>query len=269
MTHFLDAPHPDLRIVPTPALHPHEEHDSQRSTPLAERLRTEAFMINPPLVAPMDDDYVILDGANRYHAFTELGYPHILVQVVDYTTDWVQLDTWHHVIGGWQGTHLLREAAELSTARIHDQPDDQAAARFTLVTGEVYSVIPANGHTVNAAVRAFVALYQRSAALHRTAIHDTEALWDLYPDAIALVRFLQMQPADIVQAARSRDYLPPGISRHIVHGRAIRINYPLQVLRDRAQSLEAKNAALQDWVRQKLATRQIRYYAEATYQFDE
>ncbi len=93
----LDAPHPELRIIPTEALRPHEEHDNQRSVPLAERLSQETHMINPPVVAPMDDGYVILDGANRFHAFTHLGYPHILVQIVDYESEWVELDTWHHV----------------------------------------------------------------------------------------------------------------------------------------------------------------------------
>ena len=73
-----------------------------------------------------------------------------------------------------------------------------------------------------AAVRAFVGLYQHSATLHRTAIHDAEALWSLYPDAIALVRFPSITPQAILHAADSRDFLPPGISRHIVHGRAIR-----------------------------------------------
>jgi hypothetical protein len=33
--------------------------------------------------------------------------------------------------------------------------------------------------------------------------------------------------------------------------------------------LRDKNEALQSWVQQKLANRQVRYYAEATYQFDE
>jgi hypothetical protein len=33
-----------------------------------------------------------LDGANRCYAFKELGYPHILVQVVSYDNSYVELD---------------------------------------------------------------------------------------------------------------------------------------------------------------------------------
>jgi hypothetical protein len=64
-------------------------------------------------------------------------------------------------------------------------------------------------------------------------------------------------------------YLPPGISRHIIHGRALKIQYPLDQLRDKVSSIEEKNTVLQHWVQEKLAHRHVRYYAEATYQFDE
>ncbi len=90
-----DAPPPDLRIVLTNSLRPHEEHDSQRSLPLIERLKTEAVVINPPIVSPMGaNQYVILDGANRFHAFSHLNYPHILVQVASYESGYVELKTW-------------------------------------------------------------------------------------------------------------------------------------------------------------------------------
>lgn len=266
-----DAPHPLLRIVPTESLHPHEEHDSQRAVPLADRLRHETHMINPPVVAPMTNGgYCVLDGANRFHAFSHLGYPHIVVQVVDYETAQVALKTWHHVVGGWSADELLGKTAQIHGITLTSQPnaheDGHTIAQITLPSAEVLTL---RGGSGNAQTRAFVALYQRMATLHRTALDDDETLWTLYPDATAIIRFAQMSPVDIVTAAQQPDYLPPGISRHIVHGRAIRVNYPLDALRDPHPTLEAKNAALLDWVRGKLAQRQIRYYAEATYQFDE
>jgi hypothetical protein len=98
---------------------------------------------------------------------------------------------------------------------------------------------------------------------------EPEDIWPLYPEAIALVVFPQYQPVDIIAAAKYQAFLPPGISRHIVHGRALRVNYPLDALRDKSASLKEKNAALRVWMQQKLAHRAIRYYAETTYQFDE
>src|SRR5690606_18867749 len=86
------APLPDLRIVSASTLHPHEEHDSQRLLPLVERFRAEDYIINPPIVAPMGaSQFVILDGANRCHAFRALEYPHMLVQVAAYESGYVEL----------------------------------------------------------------------------------------------------------------------------------------------------------------------------------
>ena len=53
-----DAPPPDLRIVLTDSLQPHEEHDSQRANPLIERLKHEQVFINPPIVAQISADPV-------------------------------------------------------------------------------------------------------------------------------------------------------------------------------------------------------------------
>lgn len=266
-TLYLDAPQPDLRIVPTETLLPHEEHDSQRAKPLAERLQYEAVMINPPVVAPEGDSFVILDGANRFHAFSHLGYPHILVQVASYQSGWVELGTWSHVVGGWSTETLLEQAEQLEGVRLVGGAHGGAFATIVLPDGDEVALLGDRAQA-SAHVRAVVSLYQRQAALHRTAIGDVSALWSLYPDACAVIRFPSLTPKDIVRAALTRDFLPPGVSRHIVHGRAVRVNYPMDALR-KPGSLEEKNGALQGWVHAKLANRQIRYYAEATYQFDE
>ncbi len=266
-TLYLDAPQPELRIVPTNSLLPHEEHDSQRFEPLAERLRHEPLMINPPVVAPLGENFVILDGANRFHAFSHLGYPHILVQVVSYESGWVELGTWSHIVGNWASEALLSQAAMLTGAQLVQGAHAHALAAVALPDGSEYALFGTRSpaHDV---VRGFVSIYQRQATLHRSALGDTSALWALYRDACAVIRFPSLAPQDILDAAKSRDFLPPGVSRHIVHGRAVRVNYPMAALRG-SESLEGKNAALAEWIHEKLARRQIRYYAEATYQFDE
>jgi hypothetical protein len=47
------------------------------------------------------------------------------------------------------------------------------------------------------------------------------------------------------------------------------VNYPIERLKDKATNLIDKNEQLRLWMQEKLAQRQVRYYAEATYQFDE
>lgn len=268
-----DAPPPDLRIVLTENLHPHEEHDSQRAQPLISRLTNETVVINPPVVAPMGDNgqFVVLDGANRYYAFSHLAYPHILVQVAPYESGYVQLDTWRHLICDWDEKSLMEHLHKSESLEILEGQHHDAIAHILFHDEHLIALrVPVqNTHERNAALREVVRIYQQNAVLQRTALVEPEDIWQLHPDALAMVIFPHYEPTDIIAAAHHLAYLPPGISRHIIHGRALRINYPLDNLRDTSVSLEKKNENLQTWIREKLAKRQIRYYAEATYQFDE
>ena len=272
MSHSAHSPTPDLRIVETSHLHAHEEHDNQRSSPLIERLRLEPTIINPPLVAPIgDDQFVILDGANRVHSFNALGFAHMLVQVVSYDSGQVELRSWHHVISHWQGEAFRDQLSRLRTVTSAHDFDPAASVRILFPDHPEMRVdAPSVSlHERNAILREFVAIYQQNATLNRTASADPNEVWQLYPQALAFVLFPSYHPTDIIIAAQEGAFLPPGISRHIVHGRAIRVNYPLHLLRDPKNSLSEKNKSLQIWLQHKLENRQVRYYAEATYQFDE
>ncbi|MAS34191.1 MAG: hypothetical protein CL610_09295 [Anaerolineaceae bacterium] len=268
----LYAPTPDLRIVNTASLLPHEIHDSQRALPLIERLQSESYMINPPVVAPLEgDQFIILDGANRCHAFQALDYPHMLVQVVTYESGLVELETWNHVIGRWSESILIAQLNQLPDIEILQGQHARAIAHVLTRSQDILALCAAvdNAHERNEALCKVVDIYQKNAALHRTTLSEPEEIWPMFPDSAAVLFFRHYQPADIVAAAKYQAWLPPGISRHIVHGRALRVNYPMTLLKDEQVSLQDKNEALKHWMREKLAHRQIRYYAEATYQFDE
>ncbi len=266
------APIPDLRIVPTGSLHAHEDHDSQRSLPLIERLEQEETMINPPIVAPMGDgQYVILDGANRCHAFQHLNYPHILVQIASYDSGLVDLQTWCHIVGDWDSQIFLDHVAQLPDIEISNGQNIHAIAHILLKDGQVIALRSPveNTHERNAALRDVVHIYQKNARLNRTTITEPDEIWPLYEDAFALVIFPRYEPVDIINAARHKAYLPAGVSRHVVYGRALRVNYPIALLRAQNTHLDVKNQELRTWLEHKLANRAVRFYAESTYQFDE
>jgi hypothetical protein len=86
---------------------------------------------------------------------------------------------------------------------------------------------------------------------------------------MAIVVFPHYEPAEILVAARDGVHLPPGITRHIIRGRAMRLNYPLDALQDNGDSLEVKNLQLQAWIQERSAAKRVRYYAEPTFLFDE
>jgi hypothetical protein len=272
---------PDLRIVPIGSLVPHETHDEQRSAPLTQRIRESGVWINPPVVAPMGDDrFVILDGANRHHALRSLDYPHILVQVVDYEGGDVQLETWHHVIGDISWFEFLRNLRGLPSLKL--ARTDLLSARAALARRELlaYAVLEDKcAYALDAATQSMsertrilnriVDTYKKRGTLNRINTDSLNIARKLYISAMAIVVFPHYEPAEILVAARDGVHLPPGITRHIIRGRAMRLNYPLDALRDNGDSLEVKNMQLQAWIQERSAAKRVRYYAEPTFLFDE
>ena len=203
----LNAPVPDLRIVTTDSLLAHEEHDTQRSAPLINNIGRAEFLMNPPIVAPMDDDrYVILDGANRCFAFQYLGYPHILAQVVNYESGYVALDVWHHIISQWTIGEFLEGIRQIKGVQLAGEATAGLLAHILMPDNTSLAVV-ANVNTLherNALLRQVVSLYQRQAVLDRTAISEPHQIFPLYPKAMALVVFPKYTPEDIIAAAKQQ-----------------------------------------------------------------
>jgi hypothetical protein len=273
---------PRLIIVPTGDLVVHEQHDGQRTGPLIERMLHDGVLKNPPVVAPMGDEdprYVVLDGANRTTAFLEMGYPHALAQVVNYeTADEVRLTTWHHVVASIEAEAFTGLLAAVDG--LEYRPTDLSRARAALARRELLAyIVSANGmvfavsggydlHSRCELLNQMVNAYKDHGRIFRSATDQVAQVREIYPELRALVVFPHHEPAEILELARVSARLPAGITRHIINGRALRLNYPLAELAS-GDSLEAKNTRLGKWLRAKLAAKEIRHYPEATYLFDE
>lgn len=273
---------PDLRFVPVESLVPHEQHDEQRSGPLVERLREQRVLRNPPIVAalaPDDDRFVVLDGANRATAARAAGLPHLLVQVVSYEAPDVRLMTWHHALIGISAPEIERMLA--SVAGLQCQASDLRHARAVLARREAIAFIvlgPDRAITLhgggdlaqrNVVLNAVVDAYRGRVRFHRVANDWLEQARAEHPEVTALVAFPHFEPAEILELATSGARLPAGITRHVVSWRALRLNVPLEELADTQRTLDEKNRWLGEWLREKTLKGQVRFYQEPTVLFDE
>jgi hypothetical protein len=222
---------------------------------------------------------MVLDGANRVTALTRMGYPHILVQVVNYEDDGVDLRVWYHVVCGIDQPclkDLLTEIHGLGTTYA-----DLFTARAALARREItaYLVCPdaevimlhgskvPGGHS--ALLNALVDTYRGQARIYRTDTDLLDQVLPFYEQVAAIVVFPRYRPVEIMALAREGRFLPTGITRHVIPGRALHVNLPLTVLADTKQSLDEKNHWLKQWVKERLASRGVRYYQESTFLFDE
>lgn len=269
---------PVLRIVPVENLVLHEETDPRRVEGLLHRIREDGLLKNPPVVTPMNQAglYVVLDGANRVEALAGLGVRDAVVQVVDY--DQVRVDTWNHLVAGIDGRALFEAIRGIAGVRV--RPTDLDTARqlwrerailayIVGRDGEVY-ILEAGGNLEQSAglLNQMSDIYRGAATIYRVQTDDTGELLSYYDDVTATIVYPPFQPADILSLARNSAKLPTGITRHIIPVRALRVNIDLGFLAE-DRPLEEKNVWLQTWLRRKLQNKEVRYYEEATFLFDE
>ena len=271
---------PDLRILPADALLPHEDCDPRRVDRLSQRLKADGILKNPPVVAaiPESEDYVVLDGANRVLSFLNLGIPHIIAQLVSFQESGVEVDTWYHVVAGMDIAEFENALTLITGLHLQDCSLDEARLALTNRLAAAY-IISANGvrlvsntsttlkHDTNL-LNNLVSVYKGKADIYRASNDIWEIQKPYYPDITALVVFPRLTPADIIQAAQSREKIPTGITRHIIPHRALNINFPMDVLQ-KDWPLEKKEKWLQDWLMERMAANAIRFYSESTFSFNE
>ncbi|MBI5030540.1 MAG: ParB N-terminal domain-containing protein [Chloroflexi bacterium] len=272
--------HVTLRVVHLDDVLLHEHTERQRVKQLVERIQLDQLLKNPPIVVPHADKYILLDGATRVTALKQLGYPDVVVQVVDYAMPGLALETWNHLLMGLPVSEFLDALRQIQGLQIVSTTQDDAedalnrrtsVATLVLPDGQVFSLRLIDAQTLTTQIdllNQVVAAYEGRGELQRIAHADVLKLAQSKLAWNALVIFPRYQPGDIRALALNGHKLPTGITRHIIPGRAMRINIPVELLQS-ADSLEQKNAQLGEWMQAKLRERRVRYYHEPVFLFDE
>ena len=277
-----------LQVVPVENVLPHEEYHGPRVERLSARIEEDGILINPPLVAEIDDGqkYVVLDGATRTTAFKHLQYPHIVVQVIDMARDNVQLHAWSHVvrnIAGQQGSidflSLARDIVGLNLLETSAEDLDDFIHQEG-VLGYIHSV-EGVGYRLELdqsllgeerdwldVLNDLVYQYGEWGDVERTLIRDLDDLTTIYEDMAALVVFPAFTPDTVLRVAEQGRLLPAGITRFVIPGRILRLNAPLEPIVSDVP-LSAKTEWLNELVSEKLADRHVRYYEEPVMILDE
>ncbi|MBI3243201.1 MAG: hypothetical protein HYZ49_13005 [Chloroflexi bacterium] len=271
-----------LRFVALGDLLLHEEHDPYRVKRLALTLKREGRLRNPPLVAELNRRYIVLDGATRTTALREMGYRDALVQIVDYYADTVQVSAWHHVVAGLSHNQLLSTLADVDGITLQPVDADTACrmlgtrdiiACVVMRNGQWFAVLGDGEADMDNNRRAdllcrLVAEYRGKVEVHRTVEIDLPMLAYEYPGLTAAITFPAYSPAEISEIAVSGAKLPMGITRHVVAGRALGLDVPLEMLSD-SQPLADKNKWLNDQIMNRLKADKVRLYQEPVFVFDE
>jgi hypothetical protein len=273
---------PELRIVEATCLHPHEEVDPTRVKPLRSALESEDILKNPPVVFPFpgrEEEYIVLDGANRTTALKNLEIQHALVQVVRPGREDIRLKTWNKIIYGAPPERLFNSLYDLfglvpapmdRKERLESYSSRSRLAYLSLPDGSAWEV-GAEREALPERLYLLRQLDQVSSEVgmsERTSEIEVNQFSHVYGELTGLVIFPAFEIEEVLAVVSQNLCLPSGLTRFIIAPRALRINYPLDRLRAKA-SLEQKQSDLDTWIQERLRARRIRFYAETTFSFDD
>lgn len=269
--------YPDLKIVPFADIKLQEYIQKSRMKKLAEVIRTEGYLKNPPIVSNFyNNTYLQLDGANRITAMSLLGYPNCLVQVVDYgDPTHVHLSSWSHLTG-IDAKEFLKKVKTLPDVTVKEAKSFQ---HRTLMRPYVICVMAVrdNGVYEIAAETSFTELMKRigdvvnlyaDAPIERVYsgspwTDESIALrFERYSELNAFIAFPTFSPQQIMTIVDRGVSMPAGVTRHVVYRRKLNVNLPLSYLVN--PSLDEANKLLQKF----LQHRSVRLYEEPVIYFE-
>jgi L-serine kinase (ATP) / ParB family transcriptional regulator, heme-responsive regulator len=241
-----------LSVVAVDQLVLHEAVEARRLQRVTAAIRADATVRNPVLVTALAGDrWLVVDGAHRTSALRAVGASHALVQVL--RPGDCDVLAWHRV--------LEPTAADVPVADLvrPDCPACDAGAGRCLARVETPG---ATGHLwcaaddVVAASDLLPAVAGRWRGLRSRRIAATEPT----PDGHLRLAY-QPWSLDRIRALATRErVLPAGLTRFVVPGRILGVDLPLALLTGRACAADGAFA-----VRDHLAHRRFRYYAEPVY----
>jgi hypothetical protein len=267
-----------LELVPTELVIPHEQIDEKRVARLMERLEDDGRLVNPPVTTFWEGKYIVLDGATRSTAFKRLGYPHVIVQVVEAQRDNFELHTWYHAISSERPFAELRQHLQsIDHLRLTSLPTNQLPTIFNDPSALCYFMersgvatlaqVTADGNRLQV-MNQLVASYTAWGQVERTLLTDLPRLLAQFPQMTAVAIFPQFEPDTVFKVASRGDLLPAGLTRFIIPGRILRLNADLERLK-KDEPLAEKRAWFNRFLEEKLARSRLRYYQEPVILLDE
>lgn len=248
-----------LRIVELSCLILHEDHDPARLARVREGIREEAVQRNPVIVAPYGDRYLVLDGAHRVRALTELGLRLALVQIIDLPE---RAESWGHLLPAENLEAALRGLPVVAVSA--ERPGENCLVEARLHDGRVLYAQAKDAGLI-ASVRALKSLgsvYPKGGVVRRI---DPEASIELGAGE-ALLLYRRFSPRELAEVVDTGEVLPAGITRFPVPERVLNVRYPLVLLEDGEPA--ARNAELRGFVEKSLEGNRVRYYAEPIVLFE-
>ncbi|MBE2255623.1 MAG: hypothetical protein IAE65_05430, partial [Ignavibacteria bacterium] len=88
----------DLRLLKISDVKLHEDTENKRLRNIFQRISHDKYLMNPVIIGKYENDYILIDGANRFSSLKEIGCKLVLAQIIDYKDKEIKLYSWNHFV---------------------------------------------------------------------------------------------------------------------------------------------------------------------------
>lgn len=251
----------NLRLVESESLLLHEAHDPERLSRLRDTIRSEGVQRHPVIATARGEKFLVLDGAHRARALSELGYHFTLIQEVEPPE---VSEAWGHVLDRepaevWSGLRSLEDAALA-------ERESEGGALAVVELGGERVFVRALEKGLAAEVRALwglQAVYRPGRRVLRvgpeeTAGHD-------YGGGV-VIRYRGFTAGELAEVVDSGLVLPAGITRFRLRERVLGVCFPLERMSNGEPG--ERNAELKSFVVRLWEENRVRSYDEPVVLFE-
>lgn len=266
---------PDLRLVPLSSIELQEKADGLRLDHLVEAFKKSQTLKDPPIVAKgLGEKLIQLDGTNRIFVLKKLGCSHVVVQLVDYhDTSQVLIKSWVHVSKVKKDT-FIKKLKRLDGAKTESfkiglgvtlTGHPLAAVSIIFRDGRGLSLYSNSDlfkriKLMKAVVKLYEQLIERDRQISIESMAQLSEFFGKHKDKNVALFFPSFSSQEIYTLMEKGIILPTGITRHVINGRVLRINYPISMLKK-----EIKEKEKVSFFKKFLQNLNLRFYEESTY----
>ncbi len=257
----------------------HESTEFNRLRNIYDRIAGSKYLLNPVIVGKNNNDYILIDGANRLSTLQEIGCRLVISQIIDYNNPRIKLRNWNHLVYKvsirelcaycesiglkWKNVPYAEGYKKISTAfnyLLVSEIQNGTSLLFKLDTSYFKLLKQLND---------FTKFYFNKFPFDRSEeeIRFTDLRKYSRREGV-LVEFPRFSKSQIIKTAGADVKLPAGISRHILDNRVLHVRYDINKLRDE-EGLERKRKELDAYLLSKIDNNKVRQYRESVIVFDE
>lgn len=269
----------DLRLLKISDVKLHEDTENKRLRNIFQRISHDKYLMNPVIIGKYENDYILIDGANRFSSLKEIGCKLVLAQIIDYKDKEIKLYSWNHFVYDLEVDAILNLAKKKKYKITETNFKNGRKIANSGINKILISDIENNKHFIITFENNFEKILK--GLFDITKLYTGKYIFDRSESDIKieelkkysrkkgiLIDFPDFKKDHIVNIARKKLKIPTGISRHILKNRVLHVKYPISNLKT-VGNLETKSKELSKYLYKKIDDNKVRQYKESVIIFDE